>query len=176
MIIAFTGKKNSGKSTAANYLVEHHNFELIQFKAVLVDMVRAMGLTEAEINGHLKEVPCALLCGQTPRHAMQTIGTEWGRDIIHADIWTNIWESRAREFDNVVVDDCRFINEAEVVEKLGGVIVRVERDQEETAGATHASETEMNNILPRHTVFNHQDIEALDNIIEGVYQDELVLS
>jgi hypothetical protein len=48
----------------------------VKFAGPLKSMCMALGLTEAHIEGHLKEVPCELLCGQTPRHAMQTLGTE----------------------------------------------------------------------------------------------------
>lgn len=117
-IIAFTGLIGSGKTTAAMYLVEEHNFRRIRFAGPLKDMMRALGLSEREIEGDLKEKPCDLLGGKTPRYAMQTIGTEWGRQIIASDIWTNAWHRALSVVPpgiGVVADDCRFPNELAAV-------------------------------------------------------------
>jgi hypothetical protein len=83
------------------------------------------------IEGDLKHVPSPYLNDQTPRHAMQTLGTEWGRNCMGEEFWV----SAAREqiemsFENglnVVVDDVRFPNEADMIRDLGGVMVRIRR-------------------------------------------------
>ena len=128
-LVAFTGPAGAGKSTAAQHLVDKHGFVRVRFAGPLKDMMRAIGLGEAEIEGALKERPSVLLGGKTPRHAMQTLGTEWGRECIGPDFWTGLWGRIARDVMNeggrVVVDDCRFENEAEVVRSFGGVIVRL---------------------------------------------------
>lgn len=127
-VIGLSGLAGSGKSTAASYL-QSKGYELVKFAGPLKDMMRAIGLTERHIEGDLKEVPCSLLQGKTPRFAMQTIGSEWGRDIIGPHFWIGLWESRALEIldmgGRVVVDDCRFPNEADAVRKLGGVVIRL---------------------------------------------------
>lgn len=125
-VIALTGPAGSGKSTASKYLVEKYGYQLVKFAGPLKDMLRAIGLSEAQIEGELKEEPCEWLQGATPRHAMQTLGTEWGRKCMGEDFWTNLWRSRvdgALAFGGrVVVDDCRFPNEAAEVRKFGGVV------------------------------------------------------
>jgi hypothetical protein len=45
-------------------------------------------------SGDLKEVPVDCLDGQTPRRAMQLLGTEWGRTL-SADLWINAWRRAA---------------------------------------------------------------------------------
>lgn len=141
-LIALCGPAGSGKSTIAAVL-QRRGYVLVKFATPLKNMLRAIGLTDAEIEGELKEQPCALLGGQTPRHAMQTLGTEWGRKLISRDIWVNAWrhevEARLAAGEKVVVDDCRFPNELVTVLHLGGFPVRLERAG---AGTTaHASET-----------------------------------
>jgi hypothetical protein len=70
------------------------------------------------------------LCGKTPRHAMQTLGTQWGRDCIGKDFWLNLWGQRAlqtlRDGGRVVVDDCRFPNEAQLIRRVGGDIYKID--------------------------------------------------
>lgn len=140
-LIVLAGAAGAGKSTIAAELVKH-GYQVIKFAAPLKNMLRALGLSEAEIEGDLKEQPCALLGGRTPRHAMQTLGTEWGRGCIGAEVWVSAWK---REVDRVlaaggrvVVDDCRFQNELAAALVRGGGAVRLVR-----AGAgtvPHASE------------------------------------
>jgi hypothetical protein len=88
-----------------------------------------MDYIEARIEGDYKEEPCPFLKGRTPRHAMQTLGSDWGREMIHPEIWIEAWQQRTLGLLNrgldVVIDDCRFENEAEAVRKLGGKIVEV---------------------------------------------------
>lgn len=128
-VIALTGLAGSGKSTASKYLVEKHGYQLVKFAGPLKDMLRAIGLSEAQIEGDLKETPCEWLQGATPRHAMQTLGTQWGRDCIGAGLWTELWVRRVNQIiaegGHVVVDDCRFPNEAAEVRSLGGVVWRL---------------------------------------------------
>lgn len=125
-VVALAGLAGSGKSTASKYLVEKHGYQLVKFAGPLKDMLRAIGLGEGHIEGAHKETDLAMLSGHTPRHAMQTLGTEWGRKCMGEDFWTNLWRSRvdgALAFGGrVVVDDCRFPNEADEVRKLGGVV------------------------------------------------------
>jgi hypothetical protein len=143
-VVAFTGLAGSGKSTAAQYLVETQGFTRVRFAGPLKDMMRALGLTEREIEGDLKEESCALLGGKTPRFAMQTIGTEWGRDLIDGDLWIRAWRAAVDalpEGEPVVCDDCRFPNEAEAIKAIGGAIVRVERRGAGGGASGHVSET-----------------------------------
>lgn len=128
-IVAFTGPAGSGKSTATRYLVDEYGYELVKFAGPLKDMLRAIGLVEEQIEGEYKETPTVYLCGKTPRHAMQTLGAAWGRDCIGKDFWVGIWASRVatvlKQGGRVVVDDCRYTNEAQAIRKLGGDIFAI---------------------------------------------------
>ena len=142
-VIAITGLAGAGKTTAAMHLVNAHGFERVRFAGSLKAMLVALGLTAEEIDGARKEVPCELLCGKTPRHAMQTIGTEWGRDLIGEDLWIRAWRTavnRTLPGSCIVVDACRFPNEADAVRAISGHIVRVERAGAGAWAAGHASE------------------------------------
>ncbi|WP_050577743.1 deoxynucleotide monophosphate kinase family protein [Sinorhizobium meliloti] len=126
-LVALTGAAGSGKSAATKFLVERHGYTLVKFAGPLKDMLRALGFDDDEIEGELKETPLEMLCGKTPRQAMQTLGTQWGRDCIGEDFWIRMWRLRAAMVGGrVVVDDCRFPNEAEAIRQLGGMIIKLE--------------------------------------------------
>ncbi|MBB4235013.1 deoxynucleotide monophosphate kinase [Rhizobium esperanzae] len=129
-VVAFTGVAGSGKSTATRHLVEQHGYTLVKFAGPLKDMMRALGFGEEDIEGNCKELSNSLLCDKTPRHAMQTLGTEWGRKCIGDDFWINLWRDSAerivKQGGRVVVDDCRFPNEAQAIRRLGGDIFKIE--------------------------------------------------
>ncbi|GHC61771.1 deoxynucleotide monophosphate kinase [Limoniibacter endophyticus] len=125
-VIALAGAAGSGKSTVADHLVDLHGYTRVKFAGPLKDMCRAIGLTDEHIEGGLKEVPADILQGKSPRQFMQALGTEFGRDMIGENFWVGLWEARAAQHDRVVVDDCRFPNEAAAVRRLGGVVIKLE--------------------------------------------------
>jgi hypothetical protein len=144
-IIALVGNASAGKSTVAQYLMEIHRYQLVKFAGPLKNMLRAIGLEDEEIEGSLKEQPCDLLCGKTPRHAMVTLGTEWGRDLIGVNFWAGLWAEEAAMNLNsghvVVVDDCRFPNELAEVKRMGGIAWHIVRpDHAGSSLPTHRSE------------------------------------
>lgn len=143
-IIAFTGLIGSGKTTAAFRLIEEHNYRRVRFAGPLKDMAYAFGLSYEQIDGNLKEKPCNLLGGKTPREFMQLLGTEFGRNLIDPNIWIRAWEHAASQVPpgiGIVVDDCRFPNEAEAVRRLSSKsrIVRITRKGQGTR-QSHVSE------------------------------------
>jgi hypothetical protein len=163
-VIALSGRIGVGKSYAAAHL-QKQGFTLVKFAGPLKDMMRALGLNEREIEGDLKEEPCDLLCGRTPRLAMQTLGTEWGRNLIAQGLWVEIWKARARKHECVVVDDCRFANEAAAVRALGGLVIRL-RSKGDGAAALHSSEDIQ--LAADATVYNdyhHGFLEQLDKVL-----------
>lgn len=162
-IVALTGIAGAGKTSAAHYLVAQHGFVVEKFAGPLKDMLRAIGLTEDEIEGDLKHEPCDLLMNRTPRHAMQTLGTEWGRDQIDPNFWVNLWAARCAQRRLVVVDDCRFPNEAQAVYELGGRIIKIIRPEHgnDEQVASHASESLIDKLPCDHILHNEGTLMEL---------------
>lgn len=169
MLIGVTGSKGSGKDRFGEYfLPEFTNVRQAgPLKAMLTTMYQHAGLTadaiEARLEGDLKEISCAALGGATPRRAMQTLGTEW-RNMIDKHLWLNIWRQRVEILLAnglpVICTDIRFKHEAEAIDDLGGVMVRVERPGFGGEDG-HPSETEMRDIYARYTIMNEGTIEDL---------------
>lgn len=171
LLIALCGPIGSGKSTIAEHLSAKHSLARVRFAGPLKDMLKALGLSKAQLDGDQKEVPSPLLCGRTPRWAMQTLGTEWGRALIHQDLWTTIWQHRVRDCfrkgQGVVVDDLRFPNEEALIRTLGGQIWQVHRDAPEySLGYKHPSEA----YVPSadHQISNSGSIQDLCEMVDGL--------
>lgn len=123
MIIGLQGYAGSGKSTVADYLATKHGFARRHIKAPLAAMTYSLFLhafPEAAdddirelIDGRLKREPLAALGNRTPTEIQQFLGTEFGRNFIHPDLWLDIWSAWAAQHPKVVQESVRFANEAE---------------------------------------------------------------
>ena len=166
MIIGLTGYAQSGKSTVADYLVKKHGFTLIKFAGPLKSMMRGLGLGEREIEGDLKEKPCALLGGRTPREAMQLLGTEWGRQHFGQNFWVNIGMERAASVldqgGQVVIDDVRFANEAAAIHIYGGKLFKITRPG---VGPVNGHSSDNQKLRHDLEIFNSRSIAGLQEAV-----------
>jgi hypothetical protein len=144
MIIGITGFINSGKDTAADYLVNLHHFRRESFANTLKDAVaQVFGWDRTMLEGRTKqsrewrETPDAWWAERlnkpelTPRWVLQQWGTNVLRTGFHDDIWIASLENKLRNTtDDVVITDCRFPNEIKAIKAAGGIVVRVRRGNE----------------------------------------------
>jgi hypothetical protein len=147
IIIGLAGRKGAGKSSAARHLVRS-GFGCLSFAAViramLVPLLMGFGYLTYEIEklaNEDKEKKIEPL-GKSFRELMQLLGTEWGRNLIHKDLWTMAARCQIDRLSNrnIVFDDVRFDNEAELIRSLGGLIIHINRGMEDQAD-DHASES-----------------------------------
>ena len=167
-IIGISGKKGSGKDTFAKLL--QNQLELATCKTVKIDSFAA----------NLKYC-CALISGQpnyvfhnqnmkdnkacflnlTNRELMQKFG-DLTRSL-DKDIW--IKSLFSKYLDNppeyLIVSDVRFKNEAAHINKLGGILIRIESDR--VKENYHISETELDN-------YPNFDLEITNNKSESLEQ------
>ena len=164
-IVALVGAAGCGKSTVADIL-QGMGYHRLKFSQPLKDMLKAIGLSDEHTEGRLKEEPCDLLSGRTPRYAMQTLGTEWARDIMAKDFWLNLWRTKAQKYDKIVAEDCRFANEAALVKSMGGNLWRINRLGYDYNG--HSSETEMEDLNCDCVINNHSNEADLRMMVIGL--------
>lgn len=117
------------------------------------------------VDGALKEVPSELLAGHSPRYLMQSLGTEWGRDLVAQDIWRRILLAKVDHHHGlpIVVDDLRFPNEADGLRAAGFTIVRIIRAGAGTQSG-HSSEEQEFDV--DHLVENDHGIAHLHSKLD----------
>jgi len=142
-IIGICGFIGSGKDTAADYLVNFHEFRRDSFAATLKDAVGAVFNWDRELlEGRTKQArewreqvdpwwaSRLNMPELTPRLALQLWGTEVCRRGFHDDIWIASLEARLRNTqDNIVISDCRFPNEINSIKQAGGQVIWVQRGE-----------------------------------------------
>lgn len=173
IIALYSPAAQSGKSTIANYLNEK-GYRTIKFAGILKDMIRTMLLgagipfpvVERMIEGDLKEKPIRFPGFEvTPRKLMQTLGTEWGRNI-NENLWADLTISKAGQADgHVIIDDMRFPNEFDAVRNAGGTTILVVRPGVDRPPNRHPSEGQLDNHPFDRVVVNDGDIEKLHRTI-----------
>ena len=156
-VIGFTGAARSGKDTAADYLLTLlPGYAKASFADPLKDMLRiGLGLSDEQLYGDEKHIidkryDCS------PRHIMQTLGTEWRRELINSEVWVSAMATRVK--GNTVIPDVRFPNEATFVRERGVLIHIVGRGGIE---GSHKSETALPVLEGDIVIANDENVERL---------------
>lgn len=202
-LIGLGGKLRAGKDAVGDYLEEKHDFvklgmsdalneallklnPLIRLTAYLYspssgleyqngDIVRYQDLHDAVGYVEAKKNP-------EVRRLLQVLGTEVGREMIDPDVWVNIAEKKIREHwakgKSVVITAMRFPNEIEMLNRLGGMSVWIDRPDEGRMAGTeatpghsmnileHASETSVNSSMFHYVLTNDGTLDQLYRKVE----------
>lgn len=158
-LIAITGQAGSGKDTLADACVFQLGAVKYNFALPIKLALNAMFCWTMDMwdNRLWKERVIPWL-GKSPRQLAQTLGTEWGRDLIHPELWTMIALERYAvhcKTSNApfIIADMRFDNEARAVHRNGGTVVKVVRRDVAPISA-HKSEKGVSEELIDQTVSN----------------------
>lgn len=156
-----------GKTTVAKYLISKYGYETVilarTLKRMLEVFLQDLGYTshyaQEMIYGTRKEIVIPEL-GVTPRHLMQTLGTEWARTYVHPDVWIKICTANLIKNQPYVSEDIRFLNEGEAFREAGFKIVKIINPRVPII-RNHASEGELDNYSFDYVIINDGTIEDL---------------
>lgn len=141
MIIAFAGRKQSGKTSACEFVLNvlsglnSNSVMIYNFADPLKDLcINILGLEYRQCYGNDVDknelVDCHWDGKQlTAREVMQIVGTDMFRTMQH-----NVWSSatirriQKQKADISLIADCRFPNEVEAVKKAGGMVIKLNRN------------------------------------------------
>jgi hypothetical protein len=167
-IIGITGKKFSGKDTLAKYFIDKYGYKRIAFADVLKDICKTIfNFSDDQLYGNKKEEE-DIYWKITPRKVLQFIGTELFRNQIGNIlplIGDKIWIESVRkqillnENQKYIITDIRFQNELDMVTELGGMTMKIRRDN--LVYDTHDSEINISTFIVDHEIENNNTIEEL---------------
>lgn len=206
MIIGISGKAGSGKDTVAELLVRDHGFVRIGLADPMKRFAQAIwAFSDAQLWGPSSHRNAAdpryrradgLLL--TPRHALQQLGTEWGR-ACDPDVWIRyalrvaealvserarryepelglVWDAEAAPARGVVIPDIRFRNELAAIRNAGGQVWRVMRGSGLAGEAgQHPSEAEQDGIADHEfdrLIANHGSLIELPGLVRSALMPE----
>lgn len=170
-IIAIFGLQGAGKSESAKALTTV-GWVRLSFANPIYRMMSALLGVDARTLP--KEEPLEELCGRTLRAALQTLGTQWGRELVGKTIWLDallrdIRQAEAEGAEGVVIDDLRFANEYHFLRDLGATIIRIDRpDAAKGTLHSHASESDWVDFHYDHRIHNDGDVLALRENVRKV--------
>jgi pantothenate kinase-related protein Tda10 len=182
MIIGISGPIGSGKTVITKHLKEKHGFIEYNFANPLKEIGTTLGFTESELYGSQEDkLKINKTWGISGREFMQKFGTEVFRNTLpnilptFKDVWIKLFEKFVHDTQNtfislnhqfnIVVGDVRFEDEAVAIRKLGGIIIRIERDNINTIHSSkHSSE---NGCSADLIIKNDKDLEYLFKQIDN---------
>ena len=139
IVIGLAGKKQSGKDTV--YEIARKQLPKLRVgRAAFADPLKAEVAHVTQMNVNFIEANKDKL-----RLLLQAWGADFRRQFYGQDYWVNAMRHVLRDADQhadvLFITDLRYENEAAFVHELGGVVVRVDRDN--GGDDTHSSETVM---------------------------------
>jgi hypothetical protein len=177
MIIGITGKKFNGKDTISDYIVCKYKFTKIAYAEPLKEVCRNLfNFTDEQLYGNKKE-ELDPFWNITPRQAFQYIGTDMIRNNmeglvkgVNNNFWVKCLEKRildliSRGVTNIIVSDIRFENEAALIKKFNGYVIKVIRNI--SNNDNHSSEVEIDNIQEDILIENKGTLEKLYSKIDS---------
>lgn len=193
-LIGLGGKLRAGKDAVADYLSETHGFRAMGMSDALNDALLTLNpwvaLTETTFftgSGWRNFIPYRELHAEVGyveakkipevRRLLQVLGTEVGREMFDPDVWAHIAEKRIRSYladgRDVVITAVRFPNEVEMINRLGGLTVWVERPETaryegvgSTESASHQSENSVGPDDFAYVLTNDGTLDALYRRVE----------
>ena len=194
-LLGVTGLARSGKDHAADYLAKHMKMHKYAFAEPLKTMLKSV------FGDHFHEGDRSGICPETCksyRVMMQTLGTEWGREMMNPQVWVNLVAKRWREVEagchmvqegrdhtgykgyiaeGMVLSDVRFDSEAEWIQLNSGVILEIVRPEHKSLVEKvkkvvglegHQSERGISRHYITHTIVNDGTLVDFDIKLMGL--------
>lgn len=183
MIIGFAGKMGAGKNLSASFVKEAYPSKEFEEKSFAYKIKQVTSLILGCEIGYLedREYKKRVLDGLsiTPRKFMQLLGTDFGRKMVHPDIWVNallneyspigmysvpldfpvnVGSHDVFVYPNWLITDVRFPNEVKAIEDHGGKVIKLTRS---CGRSKHESETALDGYNFDYVINNNGTKEEL---------------
>ena len=168
-LIGLFGLAETGKDTIAS-LIKDDGWKRYAFADSLKNLcIDYLGLSRDDVFTQEGKQSFNPFWNMTNREILQKVGTDAMRNGFNSEVWVKILELKVKkeleEGNKVIVTDCRFDNEAAMIERLGGIVFKVSRPQKENnlneSEKYHISESGISEKYFSETILNDNTIENL---------------
>jgi hypothetical protein len=172
VLVGITGPARSGKDTAAQLLHASWGGYIYALAEPLKLMLAAgLGVDMRQKYWQDKKEQLIPAIGRSPRQLMQTLGTEWGRQLVSEDLWLVLAAAQLRTRGaGMIIPDVRFENEAAWIRARGGTILHLRRKDAEQVNP-HQSEAGVAHVPGEVVISNDATIvdlqEQIDELVAG---------
>jgi hypothetical protein len=196
-LIGICGFQGSGKDTFAQYLIDNYGFKKLSFASTVKDVASIIfGWDREMLEGYTKEARVQRemidswwakkldIPNFTPRFALQFIGTDLFRKHFNSEIWVSCIEKQLEKYDKIIITDCRFENEINMIKNNGGIIIKLFRNNisqlyyEIQNGFEpldlHPSEWKWINSKEDYLIVNDSSINELNKKIDILYKKLII--
>lgn len=168
-LIGLHGKARSGKDTVASFILAARGGYIYSFADPIRAMLLPLGVDMRDPYWLARKEEDIPAINASPRRLMQTLGTEWGRSLIHPELWLTLATQRLiNAGPGMIVSDVRFENEAEWVRSKRGRIIHIERPDAQ-AVAEHASEAGVERRPEDIYILNNESLDDLQQKVRRMF-------
>lgn len=147
VLLCVCGFQGVGKDTFSDYLVSNYKFVKFSFASATKDILSILfGWDRKMLEGDTKESrefreqvdlwwsEKLGILNLTPRKALQLVGTDLFRKHFNPEIWVKVVEKKIlkqlalKPNSNIIVSDCRFPNEIQMLKNLKFKLVHIQRN------------------------------------------------
>lgn len=164
-IIGITGLANSGKDTTADYIISKDSkFKKISFADPLKKMViNHFGLTYNDVYTTQGKNNFNQFWGMTNREILQKVGTDAMRRGFAFDVWVKLTQLVLKNNieQDYIVADVRFDNQAEMIKRNNGIVIKIIRQNFKISQCTHESQKQIDLNLIDYVLYNDDTIDSL---------------
>lgn len=176
-LIGLAGHIGSGKSAAAAMIPGAHH---LQWADPIYRGLAAMFDIPEEVLRDRQAKERRLSVGTvavSPRDLARTLGTEWGRDVIHPDLWVSLTMRRIERLMEwprrcvFAICGTRFPNEVAAIRDHGGEVWWIDRPGLEVG--VHKSDVALTREGCDRVIVNNGTLDKLRHNVEAAWQDFL---
>lgn len=173
-LVGIAGRINSGKSVAASMIPGAYHVQwadpIYRGLAAMLDVPEELLRDRTHKDGWLQLGNGGQVM---PRTFLQTLGTDWGRNLVHPDLWVNLTMARIDRLATLTgravfaICGTRFPNEVAAIRDRGGEVWWIERPG--VAAGGHASERQIDAGDCDRTIHNDSSLDELRSRVSAAF-------
>jgi hypothetical protein len=136
-VVGFAGvvghPQSSGKDSAANIFQDLASLSgMVTHKRGFADPVKTMlSILYSDWHFYVDKESIVPGTDKSGRDLMETLGDDWGRNIVSNDIWIQYMSKNLAKLSGIVdvalISDVRYANESQWIRSNGGIVIRIHR-------------------------------------------------